>query len=197
MNYRGARSQPKWKSPWSRGHTVGRTCRVCGLSFRSRRFDAITCSSTCRQRLRRGQAFTYLAGLSQREQAAERKRHATFDAHIALHREWMGIVRKNRAEKRAHKQEHRREQAVTKMLATMMLDQLGREEKQRHEWLTKIVAGAISYLAGARANDMSTQAVRDTVVKASGHDEITVEQVQKVLDDLHAGGHYDRIVTAG
>jgi hypothetical protein len=76
----------------------------------------------------------------------------------------------------------------------MMLDQLGREEKQRHEWLTKIVAGAISYLATARANDMSTQAVRDTVVKASGHDEITVEQVQKALDDLHAGGHYDRIV---
>src|SRR6516164_1201590 len=46
MTYRARalKRNPKW----SRGHTLGRTCRVCGLRFRSRRLDAITCSSTCR-----------------------------------------------------------------------------------------------------------------------------------------------------
>ena len=65
---------------------MGRTCRVCGLAFRSRRFDAITCSSTCRQRLRRGQALAYLAGLSKAMQTAERKKHAALDGEIAERR---------------------------------------------------------------------------------------------------------------
>jgi hypothetical protein len=101
MNYR-ARAL-KWKPRWSRGHTLGRTCRVCGLRFRSRRFDAITCSSTCRQRLRRGQAFAYLEGLPKGQQKAERKRHAALDKLIAEHRARMKIVRARRAEKRAKK----------------------------------------------------------------------------------------------
>jgi hypothetical protein len=94
----------KWNPKWSRGHTLGRTCRVCGLRFRSRRLDAITCSSTCRQRLRRGQAFAYLEGQDKRQQKAERKRHEALDKLIAEHRARMKVVRARRAEKRARKQ---------------------------------------------------------------------------------------------
>jgi hypothetical protein len=104
MNYGRARSQPRWKSKWSSRWTLGRTCRVCGLSFRSRRLDAITCSSTCRQRLRRGQAFAYLEGLNKSQQKAERKRHEALDKLIAAHRDRMRLVRARRAEKRAKKQ---------------------------------------------------------------------------------------------
>jgi hypothetical protein len=53
------------------------TCRVCGRQFRSRRFDALTCTSTCRQRLKRGQAFAYLGGLD-----VERRVHETHDAAL-------------------------------------------------------------------------------------------------------------------
>jgi hypothetical protein len=104
MNYVRRAALPKWKSRWSRGHTIGRTCRVCGLRFRSRRIDAITCSSTCRQRLKRGQAFAYLEGEDRRLQKAERKRHEALDEQIAAHRDRMRLVRARRAEKRAKKQ---------------------------------------------------------------------------------------------
>ena len=111
MGWPRARRQPRWKSKWSLNHTRGRTCRVCGLDFRSRRFDAITCTPTCRQRLRRGQAFAYLEGLSKREQKAERNRHEALDKLIAEHRDGMKVVRARRAENRAKKQA-RREQAL-------------------------------------------------------------------------------------
>ncbi len=100
---------PAAKINWSRSLTLGCTCRVCGLSFRSRRFDAITCSSTCRQRFKRGHAFAYLEGMTNRKQKSERERHAALDEHIVARRDWTKIVRSERAEKRA-KQERERQQ---------------------------------------------------------------------------------------
>jgi hypothetical protein len=61
-------------------------CRVCGIHFSSPRCDAITCSTTCRQRLRRGQAFAYLTHLSTREQRAERRYHEAMDEARATDR---------------------------------------------------------------------------------------------------------------
>jgi hypothetical protein len=37
-----------------------RPCRVCGLEWRPIRFDALTCTDACRQRLCRGQDLAYL-----------------------------------------------------------------------------------------------------------------------------------------
>ena len=37
-----------------------RPCRVCGLEWRPTRFDALTCTDACRQRLCRGQDLAYL-----------------------------------------------------------------------------------------------------------------------------------------
>lgn len=76
-------------------------CRVCGLEFASPRCDAITCTDTCRQRLKRGQAFAYLAGLSKPEQRLARKWHAARDASIAAHKAAVAARRKSRDSKRA------------------------------------------------------------------------------------------------
>jgi predicted nucleic acid-binding Zn ribbon protein len=40
-----------------------RFCRVCGQQFRPVRFDALTCSTTCRMRKTRGADLAYLATL--------------------------------------------------------------------------------------------------------------------------------------
>jgi hypothetical protein len=49
--------------------------------------DAITCSTTCRQRLRRGRDLTYLPGLSKRLQRKHRAHHDAMDAaRAAAHR---------------------------------------------------------------------------------------------------------------
>jgi hypothetical protein len=55
-----------------------RYCRVCGQQFRSVRFDAVTCSTTCRSRMRksRGQDLAYLDGLPPDQARARRMLHA-------------------------------------------------------------------------------------------------------------------------
>src|SRR5690242_3271342 len=44
------------------------------------RFDAVTCSETCRQRLHRGGDLAYLADLTPKEQRIHRDLHAALDA---------------------------------------------------------------------------------------------------------------------
>jgi hypothetical protein len=57
-------------------------CRVCGLRFTPKRFDALTCSSTCRQRLHRGGDGAFLAALPRDERADKRR--------------WLKLCAKNR-----------------------------------------------------------------------------------------------------
>ena len=85
------------------------TCRVCTQEFASPRCDAITCTDTCRQRLKRGQAFAYLAGLSKAEQRAQRRYHEARDASIAAHKQAVAATRRVRDLKRARLQEQERE----------------------------------------------------------------------------------------
>jgi hypothetical protein len=88
------------------------TCRVCRLEFTASRFDAITCSSTCRQRLKRGHAFAYLTGLPKHVQRAEREMHAAFDKFLVAYRDDIAAkhrVRELNRERRRQKQEQERE----------------------------------------------------------------------------------------
>jgi hypothetical protein len=57
-------------------------CRVCGIRFAASRSHAVT----CRQRLHRGEAFAYFAGLSADQRSAEREYHAARDHLIASKR---------------------------------------------------------------------------------------------------------------
>jgi hypothetical protein len=80
--------------------TVSLCCRVCGRYFPASRVDALTCSSTCRQRLRRGQDLAYLNGLPERQQQVEREMHAANDRLIAAHRNAVAKVRDLKREAR-------------------------------------------------------------------------------------------------
>jgi hypothetical protein len=133
------------RSRWTRGYTFAQVCRVCGLEFRSRRFDAITCSSTCRQRLKRGQAFAYLDGLPKHQRKTERHYHAAHGERIATHRHWLEIVRSRRAEKRTAKQERQHQQMLTEIYADVTRRQLQKEAEERQRKLEIAVVGALIY----------------------------------------------------
>jgi hypothetical protein len=75
---------------------VSLVCRVCGIDFTAPRFDARTCSSTCRSRLRRGGDLAYLSGLSKREQRKAREIHAAYDKAKAAHRKYVVAAREAR-----------------------------------------------------------------------------------------------------
>src|SRR5215469_16553450 len=91
----------------SRRKRVPLVCHVCGRNFTASRFDARTCTSACRQRLRRGQEFAYLAGLTKRQQRSGREMHAAYDELKAAHKDHVAAKRTTREAKR----EARRQQA--------------------------------------------------------------------------------------
>ena len=171
--------------------TTINTCRVCGQGFRSRRFDAITCTSTCRQRFKRGYDLAYLDGLTKREQKAARAYHEATDAWIEAHRRHLAIVRANRAERRAKRQERQREQVLTEIYANITREQLRKEQQHERQRLAGTVAGALKLFAQQQRNDMSAEAIWQFLDMG---DRLTVEQITEALDWLRAEGHYDRIL---
>jgi hypothetical protein len=70
-----------------------RFCRVCGQPFRPVRFDAVTCSTTCRMRKGRGLDLAYLTTLPPDQVRARRFVHETLDADIAVARSvWLSPI---------------------------------------------------------------------------------------------------------
>jgi hypothetical protein len=93
-------------------------CHVCGRNFTASRFDARTCTSACRQRLRRGQEFAYLAGLTKRQQRAGREMHAAYDKLNAAPKNHVAATRKAREAKREARRQ-RAEQERERTLAEL------------------------------------------------------------------------------
>jgi hypothetical protein len=63
----------------------------------------VTCSSTCRQRLRRGGAFAYLAKLTAKKRQLELRRHGHIDARRRGEKEARAGLRRARDERRKAK----------------------------------------------------------------------------------------------
>ena len=138
------------------------TCRVCGETFRPVRFDAITCTDTCRKRLQRGGAFAYLADLSPMERRAERKRHALHDQTIDSTRKVMAERRERlrldpnrplRVQKRQQAAERKRvaeEVARQQRRARAKLDM--EQQRPRNDNLGMVVVGAIMLFVKQRRN---------------------------------------------
>src|SRR6266852_9984338 len=84
-----------------------RPCRVCGQVFTPVRIDAVTCSSTCRQRRHRGGDLAYLIGLSSREQRKQRQWHNAVAGEMPIHRKKMSARAKRRELNRQRRQERR------------------------------------------------------------------------------------------
>src|SRR2546423_15628894 len=61
-----------------------RPCRVCGTVFRPERWDALTCSDTCRSRRMRGQDLAYVANLPEAQQTKHRELHSNVTLAIEV-----------------------------------------------------------------------------------------------------------------
>jgi hypothetical protein len=73
-----------------------RPCLVCGSEFRPVRSDARCCTSTCRQRLHRGQRLAYLQDCPPAQQLARQTLHQAIEDTIAIEK----VVRAARRERR-------------------------------------------------------------------------------------------------
>ncbi len=75
-----------------------RPCRVCGTVFRPERWDALTCSDTCRSRRMRGQDLAYVADLPEAQQAKHRELHSNVGLAIEVLRTFSTADRRRRRE---------------------------------------------------------------------------------------------------
>jgi hypothetical protein len=77
-------------------------CRVCGQRFTPKRFDALTCTSTCRQRLRRGGDGEYLKALSGEDLEFAQEHHETVRAILPKLKQARANVREERDARREY-----------------------------------------------------------------------------------------------
>jgi hypothetical protein len=77
-----------------------RFCRVCGQPFRPVRFDALTCSGTCRMRKSRGADLAYLTTLPPDQARARRMIHDAVEFEIATARDVGAAQREGRRARR-------------------------------------------------------------------------------------------------
>jgi hypothetical protein len=170
---------------------ISMVCRVCGLEFTAPRYNAVTCTDTCRQRLWRGQAFAYLDGLSPARKRAERKRHARWDELVAAHKRELAEAR-TRAELRRELRQQRAEQERERFIAeTVGRAYLADQNRNRELRELDTVAGILKLFAQERRNDMSAEAIAEFLSNPYAY---PVEAIASALEQLRASGDYDRIV---
>jgi hypothetical protein len=166
-------------------------CRVCGMDFVSPRCDAITCTDTCRQRLKRGQALAYLATLSKSEQRVFRRYHVARDATIAAHKAAVAATRQHRDLERAHQRresERERERLVAEIVGR---GYIAEQKKRREQAARSTVASVLMLFAKERRNDMSAEAIAKFL---DTPDDYPADEIAQALDQLRASGDYDLIV---
>jgi hypothetical protein len=169
---------------------VSLVCRVCGIRFAAPRFDAITCSSTCRQRLRRGGAFAYLDALPKQLQRSHREMHAAQDRHLAAHKHMVAVVREQRASKRERRRQEQeqhekreRERLVAEMIGREQIRRMKEEEDRAHQKQLGVVSMMLKLFENERRNDMSAQAIADALPE-----QYAVDVVSALLDELKGLG---------
>ena len=175
-------------------------CRVCGLEFTPSRFDAITCSSTCRQRLRRGNALAYLADLSPEEQRIHRDLHAALDASREAVKKALAAskrVREVRRQANLVKIENSiRVQLKLEDLLTMLMQPNSSHEAtdaKARQWALGSVAAVLKLFTKEKRNDFSPAAVAAFLNAPL----FTQEVVAKLVDALKVSGDYDHILSGG
>jgi hypothetical protein len=173
-------------------------CHVCGRNFTASRFDARTCTSACRQRLRRGQEFAYLAGLTKRQQRAGREMHAAYDRLKAAHKDHVAATRKAREAKRARPQqaERERERAIAELTSKItalanfaaflrsreQLKKLREEQGRQRQRMRSSVASVLKLFDQQRRNDRSAEAIAAFLDMP---EYFPVEVVRELLAELH------------
>jgi hypothetical protein len=172
-------------------------CRVCGLEFASSRFDAVTCSATCRQRLHRGGGLAYLADLPPEEQRLHRDLHNALDA--SREAEKKAIAARMQAHKACRKA--KRVRIENSIRVRLKLDDLLKilvqpnssdevAEERAHDRALGSVAAVLKLFVKEKRNDFSP-AVLAAFLNAPL---FTPEKVAELVKLLRASGDYDRIL---
>jgi hypothetical protein len=173
-------------------------CHVCGRHFTASRFDARTCTSTCRQRLRRGQEFAYLAGLTKRQQRAGREMHAAYDKLKAPRKDHVADTRKAREAKReARRQraEQEREHTIAELTSKItalanfaallrgrkQLNKLREGQERQQQRMRGTVAGVLKLFDQQQRDDRSAEAIAAFLDMP---EYFPVEVVRELLADL-------------
>jgi hypothetical protein len=171
-------------------------CHVCGRNFTASRFDARTCTSTCRQRLRRGQEFAYLAGLTKRQQHAGRKMHAVYDELKAARKDHVAARRKAREAKREAVRQQERERTIAELASKItalanfaallrgreQFKKLREEQEQQRQRMRDLVAGVLKLFDQQWRNDRSAEAIAAFLDMP---EYFPVEVVRELLAELH------------
>ena len=176
-------------------------CRVCGLRFTAKRLDARTCSSTCRQRLRRGGAFAYFATLTKAERRRERKIHDASDAYVTARKGAAAARRAARASERKLREhdakiardkaaEKARHNAETERLAAAMLLLLEEGRERTYERVHYGVIVVLKMFVQEQRNDLSAEAIAAHMNRP----DFPLDVVTEALADLKASGDYDHII---
>jgi hypothetical protein len=165
-------------------------CRVCGMRFMPTRRDAITCTGTCRQRLRRGGAFAYLAALSPRQRVRERRYHADLDRYIADCRQEDRAQRAEAHQRRQQRLEAKRRDQLALVLGHVQLRQNEQQQEQQHRHLLMSVSACIALFA--KEGREITPAAIAAILDAFSEDEIA-----SALAELRASGEYEHDVARG
>jgi hypothetical protein len=162
------------------------------MEFSSKRFDAVTCTSTCRQRLRRGQAFAYLDGMNSQEQETERWKHRRIDAFIAYHRATNLANRKERFKRNLPRHLKNMQRMAREELADLYLAEQRHGDAWHFKKMQVGVAGALQLFLKQRRNDFSAEAIAQFFHDVPGY---TVEAVSDAIEVMKQEGHYDRIMS--
>ena len=195
-------SRIAWRRIVTSVTTYREICRVCGLRFTAKRLDARTCSSTCRQRLRRGGAFAYFTTLTKAERRREREIHTASDNYITTHKRATAARRKARASERKLREhdakiardkavEIARHNAETERLAAAMMLLLEEERERSYERVHRGVVIVLKTFVQEKRNDLSAEAIAAYMNRP---DLCPLDLVTEVLADLKASGDYDRII---
>jgi hypothetical protein len=167
------------------------TCRLCGMEFTAHRFDAKTCSSTCRQRLRRGGDLAYLSTLGKRQQRLQREVHETYDAWIIAYKASVAATQKVREEKRKLKQLKAAPKAERFFNEVIGAAYRKVEREQAMTAALRIVAAYLKLFVKQRRNDFSTEAITAAI---DNPEHYPFELVADALAKLKADGDYSRIL---
>jgi hypothetical protein len=169
---------------------MSRPCRVCGLMFTPPRFDARTCSDTCRKRLSRGHDLEYLAGLSAKERREHQSYHDKFDADLAEYRKLKVAEQKERREKRDQRAAEKRDRFLAEMLGRPLLAQQREREAAKRQQLICNVNGVVK-LFTMEHREITVEAIVEFL---KGDERYSTGFVTEALDELRASGDYDRTI---
>jgi hypothetical protein len=171
---------------------------VCGLEFTSSRFDAVTCSATCRQRLHRGGDLAYLIDLPPEEQQLHRHLHSALDASREAEKKALAARMQARETCRKAKRVRMENSIRVRLKLDDLLKVLAQlnssdeaAEERAHQRALGSVAAVLKLFAKQKRNDFSPAAVAAFLNAPL----FTPETVAELVNALKASGDYDRILS--